>query len=115
MAERALSEEAVVAGLQDIRLPEDAPGGVIAEMLAGAGLGLSLALLVGLALRTFAPVRGPAAEAAPVSGETARRRALLLELRERRPEVYARLRRDLYRPGGLPDVAALETELARDA
>ncbi|ETX28668.1 hypothetical protein [Roseivivax isoporae] len=118
---RALSEEAMLAGLRDIRLPASAAGGAPAEMLAALAVGLALALLAGLALRAVTarrPVargtglRQAVAEAAALPDET-RRLALLHLLRDHAPGRHAELRAALYRPGGLPDAATLERELLR--
>ncbi|MHA6264431.1 hypothetical protein ACXYMO_14600 [Arenibacterium sp. CAU 1754] len=123
MADRALTEDAVLAGLQDIRLPADAAGGALAEGLAAVGLGICLAVLLGLILRQTAfsrtrPARsaaagGPSPDDIPQS-QDARRMALLRELKQRRPSAYDRLRARIYQPGGLPDIATLEAEVRRD-
>lgn len=121
MAERALTEDAMLAGLHDIRLPGEAPGGLAAELLAAAGLGILAALAVAALLllvtraRAAMPERQPApAEAREIDAgsEAALRRALLRRLRRERPDRYAALARDLYRPGGLPAPDALEAMLA---
>lgn len=115
MAERALTEEAVQAGLHDIRLPASAPGGVAAELLAAAGVGLLLALAVAALLMLVTRVRRasvttrPAQEA--VAGGNAAERALLIRLKRERPERFAEISGALYRPGGLPDARTLETML----
>lgn len=123
MADRALTEDAVRAGLQDIRLPPDAAGGALAEGLAAVGLGICLAVLLGLILRQTAFSRTRPAQSAAANGplhddfpqsEDARRRALMRELKQRRPAAYDRLRALLYQPGGLPDIATLEAEVRRD-
>ena len=57
--------ETLLAGLQDIRLPADAPGGLLAEMLVVIGMALGLALLVSLALRVV--LRRPERTAVPLS------------------------------------------------
>lgn len=118
MAERALTEEAMLEGLNDIRLPGDAPGGLAADLVAAAGLGILLALAAA-ALLSFVtkrrPARVPMTERhEPETGagdEAARRRALLRRLKRENPGRYSEFARDLYRPGGLPDTAALRTIL----
>ncbi len=57
MAESALSEEAMLTGLRDIRLPADAPGGLLAEALAALALGLLLAVMLGCLLRLVTQLR----------------------------------------------------------
>ncbi|MCO6382081.1 hypothetical protein [Oceanicola sp. 502str15] len=112
MAEgQALTEEAVQAGLAEIRLPGDAAGGFGSELAAGAGIGLALGLCLAVALRPVlrrrprpAPAPGfaqrlAAAEALP---EAAREVALLRLWREADPAGFAAHRGDLYLPGGMP-------------
>jgi hypothetical protein len=115
VADRALTEEAMLAGLHDIRLPGEASGGLAAELLAAAGIGIFAALLAAALLML---VTGTRRDATAVSetpageidagGAAARRRALLRRLKREDPERFAALAGDLYRPGGLPDLAALE-------
>ncbi|MGR3269513.1 hypothetical protein DU478_18395 [Thalassococcus profundi] len=114
MADRALTEEALIAGLRDIRLPEHAAGGLPAELLAAAAIGLLIAAVLGLAVRalSFAKVPRRAAPAVPPGDE---RLALLRRLKTQAPERYAQLARDLYRPGGVPDLDTLRAEVARHA
>ncbi|MEO1138375.1 MAG: hypothetical protein AAFW87_02865 [Pseudomonadota bacterium] len=50
MSERQMDVETMLGGLNDIRLPPEAAGGVLAELLAAAGVGLVLAWLVCLLL-----------------------------------------------------------------
>ena len=111
MAEGALSHEALLAGLRDIRLPTEAAGGALAEGIAAAGLGLLLAAgvaqfarLVTARRRPPAPVPSPPPAADP-------RLALLARLKATRPERFATLAPHLYRPGGLPSLADLRREL----
>lgn len=116
--ERAISEEALLQGLADIRLPAHAAGGIAAEILAALGLGLALALCLGLVLRlvmirTVARPPTDSGDALPEDDE-ARALALLRRLKARDPERARALAPDLYRPGGLPPVARLEDALARD-
>lgn len=120
MSDRAISEEAMLASLQDIRLPDTAAGGALAEVAAVLGLaalaGLALAALLTLLSRRRAVPRATGSEdmdrlaALPVPE---RRTALLHLLRARAPERYESLRGDLYAPGGGPDVEVLEAEVRR--
>lgn len=113
-----MSEEAMLASLRDIHLPADAPGGLAAETAAALGLALLAALTAAAFLRLLSArgARAPADEARETRAapEEARRIALLHQLRAQNPERYAALREGLYRPGGGPDIAALEAELSRD-
>ncbi len=108
---QALTEEAVQAGLVEIRLPGEAAGGVVAEIAAGAGIGLALGLCLALVLRPALrrrarPVKPPsfterltAAEALP---EAERELALLRLWREADPTGYAQRRGRIYEAGGVP-------------
>ena len=115
MTDRPLGRDGLLAGLQDIRLPAEAAGGALSEILAAAGLGLLLAALCALAL-SLVTRRGPkpAAGPSPEVGDGGRDRtsALLRELKARRPDRFAALAPRLYAPGGLPTVEELERELA---
>jgi hypothetical protein len=122
MAERALTEDAMLASLHDIRLPSDAPGGLLAEGLAAGGLGLLLALGVA-GLVVLLTRLNPAAivktdtnsgESGAV-GDDARRRRLLRQLKDAQPKRFAALAPDLYRKGGLPEIDALERMIDGDA
>ncbi|MFD1343091.1 hypothetical protein [Litorisediminicola beolgyonensis] len=116
--DRAISEEALLQGLADIRLPSEAAGGLVAELLAALGLGIALALCLGLLLRLMTTRRSrrptQATDAALPEDDEARALALLRRLKARDPARAAALAPDLYRPGGLPAVARLEEALARD-
>lgn len=122
MTERALTREAVLSGLQDIRLPVDAPGGLPAEILAAAGLGLLAAALAGLLLRGIMVGKRPTPAPSLADDIAAVRRLpddrkqleLLRILKRARPERFARLAGDLYRPGGMPSSRILEAELSAD-
>lgn len=115
MAGRALTEDAVLAGLQDIRLPAAAPGGLVAELLAAIALGLLIALALGLLARVFLRPRarenGNRADLKQPESEDALRLQLLCELKVSRPEVFAAYAANLYAPGGLPDIAVLKAEI----
>ncbi len=115
MAERALTEEAMLAGLNDIRLPSSSPGGLAADLLAAAGLGIAAALLLAALLRLVTrarmarPARADPGERELDEGtEDACRRAALRRLKRDDPARYANLAADLYRKGGLPPLEALE-------
>ena len=110
MADRALTEDAMLAGLHDIRLPAEAPGGTVAEVLVAIGIGILLAVAAAALYALLSQARGsvvrpPVAEDIPDAG--AESRALLRQLKRERPERYADIARDLYRPGGMPVVEAL--------
>lgn len=122
MSEGALTEETMLAALQDIRLPADAPGGLAAEIAVGLGLGgLAAMLLLGLLgllvqRRGVAPpLRLPQRLAALSSLPEAERRVALLHLlKSSAPEAHARLRSRLYAPGNL-DLTEIEAEVRRRA
>lgn len=123
MTDRALTKEAVLSGLQDIRLPPEASGGLVSEVLAVIGLALILAVLISLGARlvTRSPpgrprkpgLRDRAAALSDLPGEE-RRVALLHLLKATRPDAFRALAADLYAPGGLPDLAELEAEVGRN-
>ena len=111
MADRALSEEAMLAGLRDIHLPPAAPSDATADLLAAAGIGLALALVVGAALRTVtARRRPPDGRTGAPTGELDRVQALF-RLKVRRPERFALFRPLLYRRGEQPDLETVLREL----
>lgn len=112
--------ETLLAGLQDIRLPADAPGGLLAEMLAVLGLALGLALLVSLVLRVV--LRRPERTAAPLSlsARVAALRdrpaddrviGLLALIRTHAPGALPGLRPRIYGTGNPPAAAELEALL----
>lgn len=117
MADRALTEEAVLAGLQDIRLPPDAAGGLAAELLAAIGFGLIVAAVLGLFIPLITRSRRPewtrTAGARAQLTEDARQLELLRLLKRKRPETFAALAARIYAPNGLPDIETLETEVGR--
>ncbi len=119
MADGAISRETMLAGLNDIRLPAEAPGGLVAELLAGAGIGLLLAALAALLLARLttriAPRRPPnlqdrIAALASLPGDE-RALALLRLLRQSAPARAEALTGDLYRPGGTPSPDQVERAL----
>lgn len=119
--DRAMSVEALLGGLQDIRLPVSAPGGTLAEVLAALALACLGALLVSGLLRLVsrrrvrATVPSLASELQLLATRTeAERRVALLHLLKRHaPERFAALRGALYRPGSDLDTSQLEAELRR--
>ncbi len=119
MDESALSEEAMLTGLRDIRLPADAPGGLLAEALAALALGLLLAVMLGCLLRLVTQMRprlqtANALDDLDTLPEEDQRLALLKRLKAGAPERYASLTQALYQPGGLPDISTLRAEVQRD-
>lgn len=119
MAGDAAREQALLAGLHDIRLPVEAAGGALAEIAAVVAIGALAALLVAGLLRLIgrrvgrarqAPVAEPLDQLSGLAAQD-RRVALLHLLRARDPERYARLRQSLYRRDGALDLAALEAEM----
>ena len=119
MTDRALSEAAMRAGLQDISLPAQAAGGVLADLALTVGLAGLAALALGVVLRAFSR-RKPRYESTSDAlsalrdlAEPERRIAMLHVLRARAPERYAQLTRDLYRADTSLSLAALEAEVKR--
>ncbi|MEP3330951.1 hypothetical protein [Sedimentitalea sp.] len=121
MADRALTREAMLNGLHDIRLPADAPGGLIAELLAVVGCALIAAMLLGLIMRGVTLPRRQQKEAnlqdrlaaLAVLPDSERHLALLHLLKSERPDKFETLSGQLYAPGGVPDISTLEAEVAR--
>lgn len=121
MTDRALSEASMLASLRDIHLPAEAAGGLGADIAMTIGLAGLLALVVAGGLRLLSLRRRPGARPglhdhlalARALPEAERRVMLLHLLRDRAPDRYAALARDLYRPGAALPVAQLETELER--
>ncbi|MDU9005774.1 hypothetical protein [Sedimentitalea todarodis] len=120
MADRALTREAMLNGLHDIRLPAEAPGGLIAELLAVIGVALIIAVLVGLIMRSVTlPGKKPAKQspqdrlaALAKLPDSDRQIALLHLLKSERPDAFRKLSPQLYAPGGAPDIRVLEAEVA---
>ncbi len=110
--ERALGEEAMLAALHGLRLPAEAAGGALAEVLAGLGLGLVLTALLGRVLRAGLVARRGEDSSEELDGE-GRQLHLLRRLKAEAPERYAALAGDLYRAGGLPEEAAIRAALGR--
>ncbi len=127
MAERAITAAELVAGLHDIRLPPEAPGGFIAELAAAAAIGLLIALAAGFLLSLIAAPslqkRPPRARPDTLARQIQvlralpdddRTIALLRLLKSCNPKAAATLEARLYRPGGLPSIASLESALTKE-
>lgn len=123
MSDRALSREALLAGLRDIHLPEQAAGGGLADLLAAIALGGVAALLLVVVLRALSrrvkPTR-PATLHDHIAAlqslpEPDRRIALLHLLKARAPARFAELKQALYRPDQPIPPEELEQELLRHA
>lgn len=119
MADRAISQEALLQGLRDIHLPPEIAGGGIAQMLAALAMGLGFALIIGGVLRAFStrpkrvrPVtlddRVIAARELPSDAQQV---ALLHLLKDVSPERYQALSRRIYQKGGIPTPDVIEQEL----
>lgn len=122
MAEVGINAETVLAGLQDIRLPANAPGGLLAEILVVVGFGLALALLAEALLTVVFPARQQTppmavrlAALAHLSDDD-RALALLHLIRAEKPDAMPQFRPALYQRGAGPGIAMLEAVLlAEDA
>lgn len=119
MADLALPLDEMLTGLRDIRLPVDAPGGLMAEIIVMLGFGALLALGVALALRMITTQRPPRSGHAPdLNTQIKTLRALpedqramaLLHLIRQRAQGDA-LPAGLYTQGGIPNSETLETIL----
>lgn len=113
MADRALSEEAMLAGLRDIHLPPAGRADAAADLLAAAGVGLALALVAGALLRTVTTGRRPRAGTGAAPTPLDRVQALF-RLKARRPERFAAFRPLLYRRGEQPGLDTVLRELGGD-
>jgi len=117
--EQSFSERTMLDSLRDIRLPTDAPGGALADLLTCVGLAGLAAWICVLALRLCfrprdtTPVKSLSQQVKDISAlpEPERRVALLHLLRQHAPARYEALSDALYRPGQL-DLARLEAEVA---
>ncbi|WP_299964113.1 hypothetical protein [uncultured Roseobacter sp.] len=122
MTDRAISEAAMLASLRDIRLPEIAAGGTLAEVAAVIGLASVAALLLVGVIRLLSREKQPQATGsetglaalAHLTGAE-RRVALLHLLRARAPERFAAIKGEIYTPGGGIDLETLEHEVRRCA
>ncbi|MEM8956958.1 MAG: hypothetical protein AAGC86_03995 [Pseudomonadota bacterium] len=116
----ALSKEAMLASLRDIRLPDVGAGGWVSDLAVAVGLASTAALIIALAARLVSQRRSKPSARTPREAldhalrlpEAERRIALLQILRARAPERYRALTRDLYSLEGAPDTRVLEAEAA---
>lgn len=121
MSDRAMTKEAMLTSLRDIRLPADAPGGFVADLAVAIGLACAVALMIAALLRVLSlrarPLQGQTLQdrLAALAGrpEVERRVALLHLLRQYKPDRFADIRGALYRPDSGVDLSALEAEVAR--
>lgn len=121
MTERALSEEAMLSSLRDIRLPVDASGGLVADMAVAVGLASLVALGLAALFRLISlqsvsrAGRIGRAELADLDNlpEPELRVALLHRLRSLAPERYEHLKGAIYEPGGGIDITTLQDEVQR--
>jgi len=119
MATGGLTTEDLANSLQDIRLPDAAAGGLLAEILAALGVGLLLAFCVGMIVRLVsrrrsAPRLATLAErivALEDLPEPERALGLLHILKERDPQAAAQYGSAIYARGGLPDAATLKAAI----
>ncbi|MCR9147841.1 MAG: hypothetical protein NXH74_11660 [Rhodobacteraceae bacterium] len=117
MSDRAISKEALLSGLRDIRLPEPGPMDMLANVTATIALASGAALLIVFVWRLLSsprlPDTPPSTRDLDHLPDAERRVALLHMLKARAPDRYAALRSRLYRPDGDLDLATLEAEVAR--
>lgn len=117
--DRAAATE-LLAGLHDIRMPEAAAGGAIAELAVLIAVALLAAAVVSLAAPAFTAARKAGAAtlddeiaAAARLGEDERALALLHLIRRRDPQAASGLRARLYGAGAFPTAEELEDRLRR--
>lgn len=118
MADPTLPNE-LLAGLQDIRLPESAPGGLIAELAAAVGVGLLissvLSFLIPILTRKETQNRAPSLDekldAARQLPEAERSVSLLHMLREQDKDAVDALQKRLYGQAEFPSSQELEQQL----
>lgn len=117
MAEGITTVDAMLSGLHDIRLPEAAPGGLIAEIMVAVGFGLLSAYLLSVVLGYF--VRRPAKGTGSLADQVAAlanlpeddRAVALLHL----IQIYApsALSAGIYARDGIPPITELEDMLLK--
>ena len=120
MSDRAMSEEAMLASLRGIQLPELAPVELVADIAVTVGLSALAALLVAALLRLASRRRETRIEPTlhdelarlQALPEAERRIAALHLLRAHAPDRYAAMQGALYRPDGIA-TRTLEAEVAR--
>ena len=118
----AVSKEAMLAGLRDIRLPPPVAGEAFADVAASVGLAGVLALAVALCWRAIAERQTrprPATLSAQVEAfaelpEGERRSELLKLLKNARADRFASLRPHLYRPDAPFTNDQIAREILRD-
>lgn len=118
--DQSFSKDTMLASLRDIRLPDTAAGGALADIMVSIGLAALAAMLCILILRLFSRPRREApgltlaqrVQETIVLPEADRRVALLHILKQHAPERHKALSGALYAPGQL-DLAQLEAEVAR--
>ncbi len=113
MADRALTEEAMLTGLRDIHLPGDAAGGTAADLLAAAAIGLLLAFMLGALLKTFTVSPRVREFGSDALSDDIDRVQALYRLKLHHPDRFARFRPLLYRRGDQPDRDTVLRELRR--
>ncbi|MCP4070881.1 MAG: hypothetical protein GY742_03965 [Hyphomicrobiales bacterium] len=121
MNKQGITEVDFLAGLHDIRLPSEAAGGLASEILAALGIGLLLAVCIGLLAplvtkrKSKIPLPGlpDRIEALKLLPDEGRAIALLHLLKENNPEAAAGFCRNIYSPGGIPQISILENELMK--
>ena len=119
MTDRALSEEAMLAGLRDIHLPTEAAGGDASDMAAAVALAGILVLVIGGALRRLSQKRTPrrtrrlsdSLDELKDTPEAERRVALLHLLKAHAPDRFEALRPHLYQRAFDKDAERLEAEV----
>ncbi|MEP2028254.1 MAG: hypothetical protein ABJI96_06055 [Paracoccaceae bacterium] len=114
MAEPNIPDE-MLAGLRDIRLPDVAPGGLIAEIAVAVGFGLLVACAISFLLplisrKTRETANSLRDQLSHISTfpEPQRNVALLHLIRRMSPEAAASLKDRLYRRDGFPASGELE-------
>lgn len=118
--EQSFSKDTMLASLRDIRLPDTAAGGALADIMVSIGFAGLAAMLCVTVLRVFFRPRRKSSDV-PLAQrvrdaiglpEADRRVAMLHILKQHAPERYEALSSVLYAPGHL-DLAELEAEVAR--
>lgn len=121
MTDSALTHDDLIAGLHGMRLPDAAPGGLLADLAAAGAVGLLagcvLALLFSLVSRPHPAARQPSLadrlDALARLPEADRTVELLHLLREHDPDAVRALRDQLYRRDAPLALADLEDRVRR--
>ncbi len=117
MTGRALTEEAMLAGLRDIHLPAEAAGGALSDMAAAIALAGFAAMLVAGTVRWLSQRREEEPGLTDFLDEISnaspseQRVALLHRLKGQAPDKFAALSAGLYRPGPAIDIERLKAEV----